>query len=336
DLRDEMIRALQFRGAARCELGDDGGLEDLREAIRLGEEAGLGQALALARGNYAYQLWFRDGPAAALVVWEEMQRAAERHGFDGLAHTARMGQLETLFDLGRWDEVLATCDEIERWLSPDDRRTELAIYATTFETWVHLRRGEMHGLVETADDLLDRATPFAQSEIVAPATLLAAECRRNAGDVEGARAALRAFADITQTVPNFRALFVPVAARALVALGDIDEAERMIPDHSDASTARHRVSLLTARSIVTEARGRCGDALATYLEAVALWRAHGFRLELGLTLVGMGRCLLKLDREEEGHAVFSEAREVLRPLHARPALDEVDELLHVAVHETGA
>jgi len=76
DLGEEVIKALQFRGAPRCELGDEGGLDDLREAIRLGEEAGLGQALALARGNYAYQLWFRDGPAAALAVWREMQRSA--------------------------------------------------------------------------------------------------------------------------------------------------------------------------------------------------------------------------------------------------------------------
>ena len=81
----------------------------MREAIRLGEEGGLGQALALARANYAFQLWFRDGPGAALEVWRESQVAAEARGFVGSAQMARMGQLETLFDLGRWDEVLAIC-----------------------------------------------------------------------------------------------------------------------------------------------------------------------------------------------------------------------------------
>ncbi len=82
-LQDEYARALQFRGAARCELGDERGLDDLREAIRLGEEYGFGQVLALARANYAFQLWFRDGPAAALEVWRESQRAAETRGFAG-------------------------------------------------------------------------------------------------------------------------------------------------------------------------------------------------------------------------------------------------------------
>lgn len=128
---------------------------------------------------------------------------------------------------------------------------------------------------------------------------------------------------------------MPVAVRALVALGDVGEAERMIPDHSDARTARHRVSLLTARSVVAEARDRCAEAVETYREAVTLWRAHGFRLELGLTLIGTGRCLRKLGREDQAEVVLAEAREVLEPLGARPALEEIDALRQVSARETG-
>ena len=124
-VHDVSARALQFRGAARCDLGDAGGLEDLWEAIRLGEEHGFGQVIALARANYAFQLWFRDGPAAALEVWRESQRAAETRGFAGLAQMARMGQLETLFDLGRWEEVLAISKEIHS-VDPAARGTDRA------------------------------------------------------------------------------------------------------------------------------------------------------------------------------------------------------------------
>jgi tetratricopeptide (TPR) repeat protein len=85
----------------------------------------------------------------------------------------------------------------------------------------------------------------------------------------------------------------------MVALGDIDGAEKMIPDHSDASTARHRVSLLTARAVIAEARGDFERALGIYREASDLWRTHGFLLELGLTLTGAGRCLLQLGRRDE-------------------------------------
>ena len=253
-LQDEYARALQFRGAARCELGDERGLDDLREAIRLGEEFGFGQVLALARANYAFQLWFRDGPAAALEVWRDAQRAAETRGFAGMAQMARMGQLETLFDLGRWDDVLAISREIQAWIQPRGERTELAVYASIFDSWVRLRRGETEGLAEVADALLEFAAPFG-GEFGAPAALLVAETQRAAGDAEGARRGIDTFAELTAISPNFRALFAPIAARALVALGDVDVAERLIPDHSDARTKRHRVSLMTARAVVAEARG---------------------------------------------------------------------------------
>jgi tetratricopeptide (TPR) repeat protein len=326
DLRDEIVRALQFRGAARCELGDERGLDDLREAIRLGEEAGLGQALALARANYAFQLWFREGPSAALEVWRESQLAAETRGFAGVAQMARMGQLETLFDLGRWDEVLAICGDVQAWVRPRGEGTELGVYATIFETWVRLRRGETEGLAELADRLLEQARPFG-GEFGAPAALLVVETRRAAGDLAGAHSALDAFTEITADTPNFRALFAPIAARALIALGDVDGAERLIPDHSDARTKRHRASLLTARAAVAEARGTYPDALAGYKQALALWRAHGFQLELGLTRTGAARCLLALDRGDEAADALAEARDILRPLRAAPALAEIADLL---------
>jgi len=332
---DEEARALQARGAARCEMGDEGGLDDLREAIRMSEAAGLSEALALSQANYAFQLWFRDGPTAAQEVWRESERVAEARGFQSLVQMARLGQLETLFDMGRWDEVLTLAQSIKGWLKPRDQGTEAAVYATIFEGWVHLRRGEIEDLGDLAEELLVRAIPFEASEYVAPAALLAAEYRRITGDGAGAREAMRTFLEVTQGSPNFRALFVPVAVRSLVALGDVDAAEAVIPATSDARTARHRVSLLTAHAIVAEARGRCEDALEGYREAIELWRSHGFRLELGLTLTGAARCLLELEREEEAEPMLLEAREVLAPLRAGPSVTEVEAMLNAEAAELG-
>ena len=177
-----------------------------------------------------------------------------------------------------------------------------------------------------ADRFLDRALPFG-GEFGAPAALLVAETRREAGDRAGARLALDRFVEITESSPNFRALFAPIAVRALVALGDADGAERLIPDHADARTKRHRVSLLTARAVVAEARGRYPMAFDGYRQAIAQWRTHGFRLELGLTRIGAARCLLALDRRDEAAEALAEARDVLRPLRAAPALAEIADLL---------
>ena len=169
------------------------------------------------------------------------------------------------------------------------------------------------GLAELADDLLEQARPFG-GEFGAPAALLVAETHRATGDIAHAREGIDAFAELTEASPNFRALFAPIAARALVALGDVDTAERLIPDHSDARTKRHRVSLLTARAVVAEARGTYPVALDGYKLAIALWRTHGFQLELGLTRIGAARCLLELDRWDEAADSLAAARDVLLPL----------------------
>jgi hypothetical protein len=69
------------------------------------------------------------------------------------------------------------------------------------------------------------------------------------------------------------------------------------------------------------------EALAGYKLSIALWRAHGFQLELGLTRIGAARCLLGLDRWDEAADSLAGAREVLLPLRAAPFLDEIDALL---------
>ena len=72
-----------------------------------------------------------------------------------------------------------------------------------------------------------------------------------------------------------------------------------------------------------------------YDEVAELWHAYGFRLEFGLTRMGQARCLLKLGRTDEATSRLLEAREVLTPLRALPALTEIDELLSAEAAETG-
>jgi len=335
-LRDEAVRALQARGAALCELGDDEhGLADLREAIRLGREAGAGQAVAIAYGNYAYQLWFREGPAAALEVWEEMERLAEARGFTAQVQISRMGRMECLFDLGRWDELLELRQTMGPWSTPDELRTEVAVYARTFEAWVRLRRGEGPTMATFATDLFRDASRFTAAEYLAPAQLVVAEVRRSTGDLVGARELLDAFVELTETAPNYRALFAPVAARSYLALGDVGAAEAMLPDRGRAETERHTVSLRTARAIVAEARGRIDEALTGYRAAAERWRDHGFHLELAQTLTGAARCLLELGHGDEATELLLEARDILTRMRAEPALGEVQHLLDDPAEGTG-
>src|SRR5215218_2007840 len=73
-------RALDARGTARCDLGDFGGMDDLRTGLALGLELGSGYDTAVLYNNLAEPVWLVEGPQAALAVCEEGVDFAERRG----------------------------------------------------------------------------------------------------------------------------------------------------------------------------------------------------------------------------------------------------------------
>jgi tetratricopeptide (TPR) repeat protein len=115
-----------------------------------------------------------------------------------------------------------------------------------------------------------------------------------------------------------------VAVRVLVAAGALEEAAALVERSIDLRARRLRLSMLTARGIVAEARGDVDSAIADYGEAADAWAAYGFGLEEARTRTGLARCLVALGRHAEAAPELERARELLEPLGAQPILGEVD------------
>ena len=314
DMPGEIVRALQARGAARCELGDDAGLDDMREAIRLGLELGLLEETIVSVGNLAYQLWFREGPAIAYETWHSMEALASARGYASHVQMARMGQLETLFDLGDWDQVLAIAEELGTWDLPQERRSVIGVYAQMFEAWIRLRRGQLAGLTAAAESIAEGARRVAYTEYVTPALVLLAEARRAEGDLQGAQDALDEFATLTAEVPNYRVFMLPVAVRAFLAMGKLEKALALQPFQADVRTERHALSFLTAQAAIAAARDELDVAARMFAEAATRWERYGFALEAGQTLLDLARCLQALGRDDEAEATAAHGRDVLAPM----------------------
>jgi len=331
-LEDEVVRALQERGASRCELGEEAaGFEDLRAALRLGLAAGMGEEVVLTYGNLAYQQWFREGPATAIETWGQMESYSERRGYLTHAMWAKTGRLESMFDLGDWDQVLELAQQVVDW-DAEHGESQVGTYARFFQAWVHVRRGETEPAARLAQQLLPRAQLIEYAEFYAPALMIAAETERARGDLAAASQHVHEFAELTEENPEYRGLFVPVAVRLLVAVGDVDGAEGLLPEASETRTRRHRLALDTALAVIAEARSEAGVA-AAYRDVAAGWRDYGFLLEEGLTLLGEGRCLVAAGDPGAGE-VLARARSVLSRLGARPLVGEVDALTGVAATAT--
>ena len=174
-LFSEQVLAMQYRGASRSKLGDEAGLDDMREALRIGVEHGLGEETAVAYNNYAYELWYQRGAAESQPVWEEMAAFCEARGLATSYAWARGGSLEPLFDAGDWDRVLGTAAWLRAWDDEHGGETQPGSVAIQFQGWVTLRRGDHDTAKSCAKELMDRALQLGTAEYLSPAFLLAAE-----------------------------------------------------------------------------------------------------------------------------------------------------------------
>jgi class 3 adenylate cyclase/tetratricopeptide (TPR) repeat protein len=333
-LEEEAVLALQYRGAARAGMGERAGLDDLREALRRGLEIGLGFEVAITYNNLAYQLWFWEGPAAALRMWEEMTAFCRTRGFATLGMWAGAGTLESLFDLGEWDRVLEMTEEMEAW-DREHGRTRVTVIALTYRAWIHLRRGELEEASQALEELLPGAREVGYAEFLAPGLVIAAEISLARGDVDRALAFTREFVEITSAQPEYRGIYLPVVVRTLVDAGAVSEAERLVGQTPEPTSERPRLSLRSTRAVVAAARGDHEAAVAMFEEALPGWAAYGFGLEEARVLLGLARSLLALGRAGEARPRLIRARELASRLRAAPLLEEIDDLLRGAEARTG-
>jgi hypothetical protein len=205
----------------------------------------------------------------------------------------------------------------------------VSVTALTFEAWVRLRRGATRETAAICERLLPLAREIGYPEFLAPPLVIAAEVALREGEREGALDLIREFMDVTREQEDYRTMMLPVVVRLLVEAQDLTTAEELLTTIA-TPTLRHRVSVVSARAVVAEARGHAHEALDLYQDADAGWDEYRFGLERARVKMGTARCLLALERPAEAERSLREARELLDPLGARPFLDEIDGLLERA------
>jgi len=320
----EEVLALNYVGASRSLLGGSEGLDTLREAIERGGQLGLGSETAIAMNNLAENLRFLEGPAASLDAWETMVAFCSERGLSTSLAWARDGLIGALFDLGRWDEVLAMEPEAEAW----DRTqgpSPFGAAARMLAAWIHLRRGEVEEAARRTKDLLPRVARIGYSEYESPAFVLCAEVALEQGRPEEARAMLERFERTSRADRLFRTTLLPVAARVLVALGDVERIRPFL-DGPEPISRRECLSSESTVAVVTEADGDLATAAERYRQAAAGWRAYGMPVEEGQLLVALARCEHGLGHLAAAAAAARDAVGVLTPLGARPLIEEAEAL----------
>ena len=176
-LPEERLRALDSRGVARGDLGDLGGMDDLRAALTIGLEVGAGYDTAVVYNNLIEPLWLSEGPAAALAMCQEAIEFTERRGLGEGTAWIRSATLTPLLDLGRWDEAVDSADALIAW-ERDHGGQYMSEMAHQIKATVLLWRGEVDAARVLARDFLPRARAIDDLQLLVPALAVAAAWSR--------------------------------------------------------------------------------------------------------------------------------------------------------------
>jgi hypothetical protein len=320
---------------ARCDLGDLGGIEDLRAALGIGLELGAGFDTTVVYNNLAEPVWLDQGAAAALELCREGLDFAERRGIVLGARWLRLSSLGPLFDLGSWDEVLATTAEMAEWARGQGARYTV-VWAERATAQVLVRRGELRAARTLVDGLLPAAREIDDLQLLVPALVVAAQLEQAGGGQKAALALVEELVGVTRDRSGghwYWGQQLADMARIAVA-ADADGLLEDVMGRVGTGVARHRHSLLTARTVLAEARGDLEAAARGYDQAAAAWAGYGYVLERGLAELGAGRCLLALGRPSAGERLRA-ASATFAGLGARPLMAEADGLLAEAGEQAG-
>jgi tetratricopeptide (TPR) repeat protein len=317
--------ALRSRGVARCFLGDLGGLEDCRDAVRLAASFGNPILVAGYQADLAENVWMTEGPRWAIPLSQAAVKAAGQNGDRGRAACFRAEGLRILYDLGDWDELLRVSAEIGQVLTDTGHRY-WAVMQDSVRSLALAWRGEVEAARGAQIDLLPQARKFKDFQILAPALTAAAVTHLAAGHPAGAfRVVTELQAAVTEASSWFWVPHLPDLTRACVAAGKPHAADTLI-SRAPATTTRHRLCVLTAKATLSEARGAIREAMHMNQEAVAGWSEYGHLFEHGRALAALGRCTLELGEPHSENALTAAAA-IFSRLQAKALLAETQRLL---------
>ena len=322
-LEEHAARALQYRGVARTELGDLGGLDDLRESI---ERLKGGTAVSAGIGylNLADVTWTAIGAAEGFELHQQLQAFCEPRGLRSSYWWSKSESTWMLYDLGRWDELLAIVEAVGA-SDVEEGSLQALELSLPYQALVRARRGEHGAAQQIVDGLLPSARSSTDLQLAVPAFSVAALVAFGADDVEGALRLVRELIEVAGTGSDrYRSLVLAELTRLCVLARERELAEELRAGLS-VDTGRVGSARASAAGMLAEADGRMEEALSLYDEAVRRWRELTGLTNVAAALLGQARCLIALDRPG-ADAALAEARELFASMGDRTGLAETDEL----------
>ena len=321
------VRALGWRGLARCHFGDAGGLDDMRRALGLAKRQGLGRYGAMLYSNLADEVMTFRGPRAAWRLLREGVAFTRGRGDQMSMIGMQSEEAAALCWAGRWDAALDLAGRIEEPLSDADQILDLA-WLRAMLIRVLTARGQAAGPGLQALLTWARNREFPDRGNVIDVLGALADAYASLGERDQALGLLTRVAEVRESIsscPQF-GLSLPSMLRTAAELGDLGLARRLAAK-TVASRALDSHALVLLCALAAEHEGLHDHAAPHYAEAASRWRDFGAPYEEAQALLGQGRCLVALGRVDDASKPLRRAARVFKRLGAEPALSQTRRLL---------
>jgi len=314
--------ALGRRGEARACLGEQEGLEEMRQALSLAIEQGEGREAAVLYNNLAYAAWLYHGPQACLALLAEGVEFARRRGLSEMAEFMAASQLSPLAQTGQIDEALSHATRLA------DQLEQAGNIAFVEPRSLQLRLLTEQGGRQQAPDLqrmLAAARDSGEPQYLAMAVAAAASLLHAQAHSEQARTLLAELDQHPGSRTDLYATLLPGLVRSTLAIPDPGLAARLVEDVSPLIPL-HQHALTSSQAQLAEAAGNNTEAAKLYADAAQRWHQFGNVPERAYALLGQGRCLHALG-DLAADQPLAEARELFASMGYQPALVQTDALL---------
>ena len=310
-----------WRAQAQCGLGQRGAADTLLAALRVFRDEGMGRQAVFAYLNTGISLFPFEGPRAYDIAEEGLEFLC------GLGVSGGVSYLENNRSWGRYlagrlDEALAIVDTA---LEVGNEDYLMAAWDTKAQILVAMGRGaEALHYAELADRgaraMGERALALGSGATLVMALSAIGEKERATELLEGIATApaFPGYQGYEESIPNL--------IRCALKLGESALAGQLLARVSPGMPLMDHV-IAIGRALLDESQAEYETAQAGFSEAALAWHDFGVPYEEAQALLGRGRCLVALGKDDGAREPLTGAREIFESLGAKPALIETEALL---------
>jgi tetratricopeptide (TPR) repeat protein len=312
------VVAYQLRGMARCELGDQGGLEDLGEGLQIAYHLGLALEAAQSRTYLGEATWQLEGPARGIAFHERAAEECLQRGLSSEAMWARGESVWMLYDLGEWDRLLVRADEIVAW-DREHASGYLQAIVRPYGVRVLLHRGRTADVgPDEVEEFLRLARQFKDLQTLAPALATGVMAAAEGGEADRAAELVEEFHAATRGRSGlYREAHLPDLVEACLRVDHPSLAQRLL-EGAEGISPRQRHCVASARALLAAASGEHEQALELFARASEGWEDFGAPFERARADLGAGLALRALGRDGEAAERLGAARGTFEHLRAAP------------------